>query len=109
MILLQGRALFALKLFQKDEAILEELPLVSSQFSWNAEYRYLTCEFCMKYVINIAHYEGVSHGVNKNTNKFLFDLNAMTGHWNQPKRTFVAWAVVKRAQLNFHIPNAVRC
>lgn len=44
----KGRALFASKAFQKGEAILEEVPLVSSQFSWNAEYKYLACDYCMK-------------------------------------------------------------
>lgn len=44
----QGRALFANKLIKQGETILEEVPLVSSQFSWNAAYKYLACEYCMK-------------------------------------------------------------
>ena len=30
------------------DVILEEKPLVSSQFSWNKSYNYTACEYCMK-------------------------------------------------------------
>lgn len=44
----QGRALFAATNFKKGDTILQEVPLVSSQFSWNAACKYLACEYCMK-------------------------------------------------------------
>jgi len=42
-----GRSLFTTRDFKKDEKLLEEKPLVSCQFSWNAAYGYLACDFCM--------------------------------------------------------------
>lgn len=44
----QGRALFATKNIAKDEVILEEKALLSSQFSWNSSCKYLACEHCMR-------------------------------------------------------------
>lgn len=43
----KGKALFATKMYNKGDVILEEDPLVSCQFAWNAAYRYLACDHCM--------------------------------------------------------------
>ncbi|GBP91691.1 SET and MYND domain-containing protein 5 [Eumeta japonica] len=45
---LRGKGLFATKPYNEGEIILEEVPLVSCQFAWNAAYRYLACEYCMR-------------------------------------------------------------
>lgn len=37
----------ATKNISEDEIILEEEPLVSSQFSWNKSYSYLACDHCL--------------------------------------------------------------
>lgn len=37
----------ATKQLAEDEVILEESPLVCSQFSWNKAYGYVACEHCM--------------------------------------------------------------
>lgn len=55
---LQGKGLFATKKFDKGDIILEEDPLVSCQFAWNAAYRYLACDYCMRldsFLLLIAH------------------------------------------------------
>ncbi|XP_013141688.1 PREDICTED: SET and MYND domain-containing protein 5 [Papilio polytes] len=44
----KGKGLFATKKFDKGDIILEEDPLVSCQFAWNAAYRYLACDYCMR-------------------------------------------------------------
>ncbi|XP_055317017.1 histone-lysine N-trimethyltransferase SMYD5 [Sitodiplosis mosellana] len=44
----KGRALFATVDFKEGDTILDEVPLVSSQFSWNAACKYLACEYCLK-------------------------------------------------------------
>ncbi|XP_062857055.1 histone-lysine N-trimethyltransferase SMYD5 [Trichomycterus rosablanca] len=44
----KGRGLFAKKPFKKGETILIERPLVSSQFLWNALYKYRACEYCLR-------------------------------------------------------------
>ncbi|KAL4716148.1 hypothetical protein ACJJTC_013925 [Scirpophaga incertulas] len=44
----KGKALFATRKYEQGEVILEEDPLVSCQFAWNAAYRYLACDFCMR-------------------------------------------------------------
>lgn len=41
------RCLFSTKEFAKDEIIFEEAPLISSQFSWNFDCKYLACEYCL--------------------------------------------------------------
>lgn len=52
---LQGKGLFATKKYDQGDVILEEDPLVSCQFAWNAAYRYLACDFCMRYVFSQFH------------------------------------------------------
>ncbi|KAL0880318.1 hypothetical protein ABMA27_002770 [Loxostege sticticalis] len=44
----KGKGLFATKKFDQGDIILEEDPLISCQFAWNAAYRYLACDHCMK-------------------------------------------------------------
>lgn len=44
----QGKGLFATRKFDQGDIILEEDPLVSCQFAWNAAYRYLACDHCMR-------------------------------------------------------------
>ncbi|CAK1555209.1 unnamed protein product [Leptosia nina] len=44
----KGKGLFAKKIFNEGDVILEEDPLVSCQFAWNVAYRYLACDHCMK-------------------------------------------------------------
>ncbi|XP_041979998.1 SET and MYND domain-containing protein 5 [Aricia agestis] len=44
----KGKGLFATKQFKRGDVILEENPLVSCQFAWNAAYRYLACDHCMR-------------------------------------------------------------
>ncbi|XP_046978047.1 histone-lysine N-trimethyltransferase SMYD5 [Vanessa cardui] len=44
----KGKGLFATKQFNEGDIILEEEPLVSCQFAWNAAYRYLACDHCMR-------------------------------------------------------------
>lgn len=44
----KGRGLFAKRCFQVGEVVLTEQPLVSSQFLWNALYKYSACNHCMK-------------------------------------------------------------
>lgn len=46
----QGKGLFATKQFNGGDVILAEDPLVSCQFAWNAAYRYLACDHCMRYL-----------------------------------------------------------
>ncbi|KOB70030.1 SET and MYND domain-containing protein 5, partial [Operophtera brumata] len=44
----KGKGLFATKMYEPGDIILEEDPLVSCQFAWNAAYRYLACDYCMR-------------------------------------------------------------
>lgn len=44
---IKDRSLFATRNFQESDVILEEIPLISAQFSWNKAYKYLACEYCM--------------------------------------------------------------
>ncbi|CAK1585579.1 unnamed protein product [Parnassius mnemosyne] len=44
----KGKGLFATKKYDVGDVILEEDPLVSCQFAWNAAYRYLACDYCMR-------------------------------------------------------------
>ncbi|XP_026748892.1 histone-lysine N-trimethyltransferase SMYD5 [Galleria mellonella] len=44
----KGKSLFATKQYEQGDVILEEDPLVSCQFAWNAAYRYLACDHCMR-------------------------------------------------------------
>ena len=44
----KGKGLFAIKSYQEGEVIFEEKPLVCSQFSWNAMYKYVACAHCMR-------------------------------------------------------------
>ncbi|CAG9787673.1 unnamed protein product [Diatraea saccharalis] len=44
----KGKGLFATKKYEQGAIILEEDPLVSCQFAWNAAYRYLACDYCMR-------------------------------------------------------------
>lgn len=52
LLFLQGKGLFATQKFDQGDVILEEDPLVSCQFAWNAAYRYLACDYCMRYVLS---------------------------------------------------------
>ncbi|CAH4033988.1 unnamed protein product [Pieris brassicae] len=44
----KGKGLYATKQYNIGDVILEEDPLVSCQFTWNAAYRYLACDHCMR-------------------------------------------------------------
>uniref|UniRef100_A0A9J7ZMK4 Protein-lysine N-trimethyltransferase SMYD5 n=1 Tax=Cyprinus carpio carpio TaxID=630221 RepID=A0A9J7ZMK4_CYPCA len=44
----KGKGLFAKKPFKKGDTIFIERPLVSSQFLWNALYKYRACEYCLR-------------------------------------------------------------
>ena len=44
----KGRGLVATRDFVKGETLFREKPMVSSQFSWNAEYGYRACHNCME-------------------------------------------------------------
>ncbi|XP_059057352.1 histone-lysine N-trimethyltransferase SMYD5 [Achroia grisella] len=44
----KGKSLFATRQYDQGDVILEEDPLVSCQFAWNAAYRYLACDHCMR-------------------------------------------------------------
>lgn len=44
----QGKGLFTTRDFAEGEVIFTERPLVSAQFAWNAAYRYLACDHCMR-------------------------------------------------------------
>ncbi|XP_068130306.1 histone-lysine N-trimethyltransferase SMYD5 isoform X2 [Hyperolius riggenbachi] len=44
----KGRGLFAIRSIRKGETIFQEKPLVSSQFQWNALYRYRACDHCLR-------------------------------------------------------------
>ncbi|XP_055550586.1 histone-lysine N-trimethyltransferase SMYD5 [Wyeomyia smithii] len=44
----KGKSLFASSQIKAGSVIFEEAPLISSQFSWNAVYGYLACEFCLR-------------------------------------------------------------
>lgn len=44
----QGKGLFATQDYSEGDVIFVERPLVSAQFAWNAAYRYLACEYCMR-------------------------------------------------------------
>lgn len=46
---LQGKSLKATTKFKKGDVILEESPLLSCQFPWNAFYGYLSCHHCLRY------------------------------------------------------------
>ncbi|ETN67879.1 SET and MYND domain-containing protein 5 [Anopheles darlingi] len=43
----KGRGLYATELIHDGSIIFEEEPLVSCQYSWNAAYGYLACEYCL--------------------------------------------------------------
>ncbi|XP_051506154.1 histone-lysine N-trimethyltransferase SMYD5 [Myxocyprinus asiaticus] len=43
----KGKGLFAKRPFKKGDTIFTEQPLVSSQFLWNALYKYRACEYCL--------------------------------------------------------------
>ncbi|XP_052006095.1 histone-lysine N-trimethyltransferase SMYD5 [Xyrauchen texanus] len=43
----KGKGLFAKRAFKKGDIIFTERPLVSSQFLWNALYKYRACEYCL--------------------------------------------------------------
>lgn len=43
--------MFATKNYEAGDIILEEDPLVSCQFAWNAAYKYIACDHCMRLVI----------------------------------------------------------
>ncbi|XP_077293584.1 SET and MYND domain containing, class 5 [Arctopsyche grandis] len=45
---LKGKGLFATRAFREGDVILEELPFISCQFSWNKDYKYLSCDHCMR-------------------------------------------------------------
>ncbi|XP_044756120.1 SET and MYND domain-containing protein 5 [Coccinella septempunctata] len=44
----KGKGLFAKKSFNTDYVLFEEEPLVSCQFSWNAECKYRACDHCLR-------------------------------------------------------------
>ena len=44
----KGRGLIATRDFVKGETLFREKPMVSCQFSWNAEYGYRCCHNCME-------------------------------------------------------------
>ncbi|XP_008213730.1 SET and MYND domain-containing protein 5 [Nasonia vitripennis] len=44
----KGKGLFAVSSYKEGDIILEERPLVCCQFAWNADYKYLACDYCMK-------------------------------------------------------------
>uniref|UniRef100_F7DXQ8 Protein-lysine N-trimethyltransferase SMYD5 n=2 Tax=Xenopus tropicalis TaxID=8364 RepID=F7DXQ8_XENTR len=44
----KGKGLFATRAIRKGETIFQEKPLVSSQFQWNALYRYRACDHCLR-------------------------------------------------------------
>ncbi|XP_075040255.1 protein-lysine N-trimethyltransferase SMYD5 [Mixophyes fleayi] len=44
----KGKGLFATRNIRKGETIFQEKPLVSSQFQWNALYRYRACDHCLR-------------------------------------------------------------
>ncbi|CAI9579400.1 unnamed protein product [Staurois parvus] len=44
----KGKGLFATRSIRKGETIFQERPLVSSQFQWNALYRYRACDHCLR-------------------------------------------------------------
>ncbi|ESO97001.1 hypothetical protein LOTGIDRAFT_231752 [Lottia gigantea] len=44
----KGRGLFARQEIKEGEAILDEKPLVSTQFLWNELYKYTACEYCLR-------------------------------------------------------------
>ncbi|KAG5894059.1 hypothetical protein JTB14_003922 [Gonioctena quinquepunctata] len=44
----KGKGLFAKSTIPGGSVIFEEEPLVSCQLSWNAEYRYLACDHCLR-------------------------------------------------------------
>ncbi|EZA59880.1 hypothetical protein DMN91_001430 [Ooceraea biroi] len=43
----KGKGMFANRPIKEGDVILTENPIVSCQFSWNLEYGYLTCDYCM--------------------------------------------------------------
>ncbi|XP_074848313.1 protein-lysine N-trimethyltransferase SMYD5 isoform X2 [Carettochelys insculpta] len=45
---LKGKGLFAIRNIRKGETIFSEKPVVSSQFLWNALYRYKACDHCLR-------------------------------------------------------------
>lgn len=45
---LQGKGLFAVRSFKYGDTILEEKPIICSQFSWNLDFGYLACDNCLK-------------------------------------------------------------
>uniref|UniRef100_A0A8C5APT2 Protein-lysine N-trimethyltransferase SMYD5 n=1 Tax=Gadus morhua TaxID=8049 RepID=A0A8C5APT2_GADMO len=44
----KGKGLFARRSIKKGDTIFVERPVVSSQFLWNALYKYRACEYCMR-------------------------------------------------------------
>lgn len=34
--------------YKEGDIILEEKPLVCSQYAWNADYKYLACDYCLR-------------------------------------------------------------
>ncbi|XP_063381431.1 histone-lysine N-trimethyltransferase SMYD5 [Cydia fagiglandana] len=44
----KGKAMFSTKNYEPGDIILEEDPLVSCQFAWNAAYKYIACDHCMR-------------------------------------------------------------
>jgi len=44
----QGKGLFAARDYAEGDIIFVERPLVCAQFAWNAAYKYLACDHCMR-------------------------------------------------------------
>ncbi|XP_011496156.1 PREDICTED: SET and MYND domain-containing protein 5 [Ceratosolen solmsi marchali] len=44
----KGYGLFVRKAYKEGDIIFEEKPLVCCQFAWNANYKYLACDYCLR-------------------------------------------------------------
>lgn len=64
----KGKSLFATNHIKSGTVIFEESPLVSSQFSWNAIYGYLACEYCLRPL------ETAERNVRRLTNDYSINL-----------------------------------
>lgn len=44
----RGRGIVSRRAYKEGETVFAEAPLMSCQFAWNREYKYLACEFCLR-------------------------------------------------------------
>ena len=44
----KGRGAVSKRAYKEFDTIFAEVPLMSCQFAWNREYKYLACEFCLR-------------------------------------------------------------